>query len=222
MIEFLVFVSAGYLLGSVPFGLIASKVLRGVDVRDYGSGTTGMTNVQRTVGTRAAAVVLVLDILKPMPAVVLARIFTDSPGVEVAAAFAAIVGHNWPVFVGFKGGRGIATGWGGLFILSPITGILAGAVGAPTIAIWRFVSLGSLLGAFSGAALLVALAVAGVEPLPYAWYGLLGATLVVARHMENIRRLLRGRERKLGQRAEMTEAQPKTGRGRGLRWPRSV
>jgi glycerol-3-phosphate acyltransferase PlsY len=220
--DYLLLVPLGYLLGSIPFGLIASQLLKGVDLREHGSGRTGMTNVMRTVGTRAAIVVLVLDMGKSVVAVVLARVFSDSPGVEPAAALAAIVGHNWPVFVGFKGGRGIATGWGGLFILSPLSGLVATAIGAPTVAIWRYMSLGSILGAGSGAVTLVILSVIGFEPLAYAWYGLIAGPLVIIRHRDNIQRLIRGEERKLSRHSAENMAQHDSDRDKGLRWRRSV
>ena len=148
--SYLFLILVGYLLGSLPFGLMAGRLVKGVDVRDFGSGSTGSTNVQRTVGTPAAVVVLLLDTAKSVLAVLLARLFSDAPGVEVAAALAAIAGHNWPVFIGFKGGRGIAPGVGGLLILSPVSGLIALAVALPTIALWRYVSLGSLLGGGPG------------------------------------------------------------------------
>lgn len=202
MTEFLVFAVVGYLLGSVPFGLIAGRLFSNVDVRDHGSGTTGMTNVIRTVGVPAGILVLGLDMSKTVLAVVLARIFTDSLGVEVVAAIAAILGHNWPLYSGFKGGRGTAPGWGGLFVLSPIAGVVASVVGLLTVAVSRYVSLGSLVGATSGAATLVVLSLLDVDLLAYVWYGPIGVTIIIVRHKDNIQRLLRGEERKLGHRAE--------------------
>ena len=104
MIAYLVMVPVGYLLGSLPFGLIIGMVAKRIDVRDFGSGKTGMTNVMRTIGVRAAILALLLDMGKSIVSVVLARIFFDSHGVEAAAALAALIGHNWPIFVGFRGG----------------------------------------------------------------------------------------------------------------------
>ena len=112
MIAYLVMIPIGYLLGAIPFGLILGKLFRGVDVREYGSGKTGMTNVMRTAGVLPALLSLALDMGKAVLAVVLARAFFDSRGAEAAAAIAAVMGHNWPVFVGFRGGRGTAPGWG--------------------------------------------------------------------------------------------------------------
>ena len=220
--DYLSLVAAGYLLGSLPFGVIAGRVFGGVDVRDYGSGSAGSTNVLRTVGVKIAVPVLFLDMGKTVLAVVIARLFSDSPGVEAAAALAAVVGHNWPVFIGFKGGKGIAPGWGGLLILSPVSGLVAGAVGLPVVAIWRYVSLGSILGTGVGAVTLIALSLADIVPLAFAWYGIIAAPLVVFQHRENIQRLIRSEERKLGEPAGETKSQGKTDGGKGIRWPKSV
>lgn len=202
MTDFLIFSLAGYLLGSVPFGLIAGRLFSNIDVREHGSGMTGMTNVIRTVGIWAGILVLSLDMGKTVLAVVLARYFTDSLNIEVVAAITAIMGHNWPLYSKFKGGRGVAPGWAGLIILSPIAGIVASLVGLLTIAISRYVSLGSIVGTTSGAITLIVLSLLDVDPLAYIWYGPIGATIIVVRHKENIQRLLTGKERKLGHRSE--------------------
>ena len=202
MTDFLIFSLVGYLLGSVPFGLIAGRLFSNIDVREHGSGMTGMTNVIRTVGMWAGILVLSLDMGKTVLAVVLARYFTDSLNIEVVAAITAIMGHNWPLYSKFKGGRGVAPGWAGLIILSPIAGIVASLVGLITIAISRYVSLGSIVGTTSGAITLIVLSLLDVDPLAYIWYGPIGATIIVVRHKENIQRLLTGKERKLGHRSE--------------------
>ena len=151
LLPYIVMLPAGYLLGSLPFGLILGKLSKGVDVRDYGSGSTGMTNVMRTAGAPAAALTLLLDMCKAVVAVLIARWLFDAPGAEaLAGALAALAGHNWPVFVGFRGGKGTAAGWGALIILSPISGLVATLVGVPTVALTRYVSLGSILGTLSG------------------------------------------------------------------------
>jgi len=222
VIEYLVIVPTAYLLGSVPFGIIAGRLFSGVDVREHGSGRTGMTNVWRTVGVRIAIPVLLLDMGKSILAVALAMYFFDSPGLDAAAALAAVAGHNWPVLAGFKGGRGTAPGWGGLIILSPVAGLVAGVLGVSMVVISRYASLGSLLGAGSGCVILVALSVAGVEPLAYAWYGAIGGTLVFVLHKDNIVRLIRGNERKIGQPAEDIGPSPEAGGEKGLRWPKSA
>ena len=203
MIEYLVMVPISYLLGSIPFGLIAGKLVKHVDIRSYGSGTTGMTNVLRTVGRRAAVLVLILDTGKAVVAVVVARVIFDSTGAEVVAALVVLVGHNWPVFIRFRGGRGTASGWGGLLILSPISGLIAVSIWVPLTAITRYVSLGSLAATTLGSLAIIVLAAMGHAPLVYTWFGAIGGLLVVARHRDNIQRLIRGTERKLGQRAEI-------------------
>ncbi len=126
----------GYLLGAIPFGLIIGRLTKGIDLREYGSHRTGATNALRTLGTRAAAAVFALDVAKGVAAVLLARlVFAGDPMVEWAAALAglaAIVGHNWSAFIGFTGGRGVATSAGALgamsvwtiFILAPIVAVV--------------------------------------------------------------------------------------------------
>ena len=136
---------------------------------------------------------------KGVLAVIIARLFFDSYGVEAAAALAVLFGHNWPVFIKFRGGRGTASGWGGLLILSPIAGLFATLIGLSLVAVTRYVSLGSIMAASLGSLALIALAVLGWEPLVYSWYGIVGGTLIVVRHWDNIRRLLDGTERKIGQ-----------------------
>lgn len=216
MIAYIVMIPVSYLLGALPFGLILGKIFGGVDVREYGSGKTGMTNVLRTAGLPAALLALALDMGKAVLAVLLARIFFDSPGVEAAAAVAALVGHNWPVFVGFRGGRGTAPGWGALIILSPLAGLVATLIGLSAVALSRYVSLGSILGTLSGIITLIALAVLGVVVegasddfwfayTEYIWFAVIGAALVIGLHKDNIQRLISGTERKLGQSALPTE-----------------
>lgn len=218
----MVMVAVGYFLGSLPFGLIAGRVFRRVDIRRHGSGKTGMTNVLRTVGAPAAALVLLLDMGKAVLVVVLARILSDERGVEVAAALAALVGHNWSPFIGFRGGRGTAPGWGSLLILSPVSGLVATVVGVPLVGLTRYVSLGSVTATIAGCVTLVVLSATGHAPLVYVWFAAIGGTLVVGRHRDNIWRLLRGQERKIGQRAEGVPGEAKPARRKGLRWPRSA
>ena len=191
-----------YLLGSIPFGLIAGKLFGRIDVRDYGSGSTGMTNVIRTVGVPVGAFVLLLDMGKGVGAVALARYALDAPeAAQAAAALAAIAGHNWPVFIGFRGGRGTATGWGSLLMLWPVAGLVASIVGVGLVAITRYVSLGSVVATLVGCALLAVLCLIGAAPMGLIWFAAIGCAFVVGKHRGNIERLLKGEERKLGQSA---------------------
>ena len=223
MTEYLVFVPLGYLLGAIPFGLIAGKLFGGVDVRDHGSGSTGMTNVMRTVSPPVAILVLALDMGKAAGAVVLARIIADAPMVETLTGISVIVGHSWSAFIGFSGGKGTATGWGALFALSPIAGIVASVIGVGLVALTRYVSLGSIVAATLGSLTLAVLALVNDSvPLEYALYGAVGAPIILLKHRDNIQRLIKGDERKLGQRVDTVPDPTGTQRGKGLRWPRSA
>jgi len=194
----------GYIIGSIPFGFIAGRLISGVDVRNHGSGMTGMTNVVRTMGYRIGIPVLLLDLSKGITTVLLVRIITPTatPGIESISALAVIIGHIWPVFAGFRGGRGIAPGLGGLMALEPTTGLIAGMTGAITIAISRYVSLGSILGTVSGSVVLIILYLNGNIPVEYIWYVSIGAPLVIIKHKDNISRLINGNERRIGKRSE--------------------
>ena len=222
MTDYLVLIAMGYAIGSLPIGLIVGWVLSRADIRRYGSGSTGTTNVLRAVGRPAAVLVLLLDMGKPMIAVVAARALSDTASVEAAAALAVLVGHIWPAFAGFKGGKGAASGWGGLLILAPISGLVAPIVVFPFLLITRYMSLGSLIGATTGAAVLIAISATGHGPMGYIWFGAVGTPLIIARHKDNIKRLLRGEEPKLGQGEGVTGPDYKSGRRKSLRWPRSA
>lgn len=223
MIEYLIFVPLGYLLGAIPFGYIAGKLFGGVDVRDHGSGSIGMTNVMRTVSPPVAILVLALDMTKAAGAVLAARFLADAPLVETLTGVAVILGHSWSVFIGFSGGKGTATGWGALFALSPIAGIVASIIGVGLVAITRYVSLGSIVAATLGALTLAVVAVVNdAVPLEYALYGAVGAPIILLKHRDNIQRLLNGDERKLGQKVDTVPEPTDTERGKSLRWPRSA
>lgn len=187
----------GYLVGSIPSGLLVSKLSRGIDLRQYGSGSTGATNTLRILGLRASAVVLGGDLLKGFLVVLLARYSLGSTSAEVLAALAAILGHNWPIFARFKGGRGVATGLGGLFAMLPWVGLACVAVFLAAIALFRYASLGSLMGVLTALLLTAVLVLWGQNPAEYLLYGLLGAPLIVFQHRENIARLLSGKESRL-------------------------
>ncbi|MBM3939797.1 MAG: glycerol-3-phosphate 1-O-acyltransferase PlsY [SAR202 cluster bacterium] len=195
-------VPLAYLAGSVPWGLIIVKVVKGVDVRRYGSGKTGMTNVLRTAGRTAAIVVFAADASKAFAMVSLARLLTDDSAVHASAAAAVIVGHIWPVFAGFRGGRGIVTGMATTAVLVPWTAIVGLGVFIPVVAATRYISLGSVLGVTAVVVAFAAFVVVGMAPTAYLVYAVGCGTLIVWMHRDNIGRLLKGTERKLGQRAE--------------------
>jgi glycerol-3-phosphate acyltransferase PlsY len=195
--KYLVMLPLAYLLGSIPWGYLLLHWSRGVDVREYGSGRTGMTNVLRTGGGRMAVAVLLLDLGKGAVAVLLAREILGTSG-EVAAGLLALVGHNWPVFLNFKGGRGIATGMGALAVIAPIAAVIGMVVFIPVTLISRYLSLGSVTGVVTASLSLLALAVLGIYSTTYAWYAVIGGSVIIWQHRDNIQRLWHGTERRLG------------------------
>lgn len=191
-------VAVAYLLGSISFGFLIARYARRTDIRRAGSGNPGATNVLRTLGWKAAAPVLLLDILKGTLAVLFARWIGTGPLVQSVAALAAVAGHDWPVWLRFKGGRGVATSVGALAVFAPVPTGIAAAVFAATVGLTRYVSLGSLLGsAAMFPAMLVIWAVAsGAVPQGYLVYAAIGPILIWVAHADNIDRLIHGTERK--------------------------
>ena len=193
---------SAYFIGALPSGIIVGKAWRGVDIRNYGSGSSGTTNVLRTLGGRAAAVTLVIDFLKGTAPVLAVRLvagpleLSATDWLTAATGISAIVGHTWPVYVGFKGGKGIATGWGALAGMSPI-GAGAGLVGVAVIAATRYVSLGALIGAGTALVITVVLAVGWGASYAHVVYTVVGCSLILVRHTENIDRLMKGTERRV-------------------------
>ena len=194
-----------YLLGAVPFGFLIARFVRRIDVREYGSGNTGASNVLRAAGLWPALVVLVLDTGKGVLAVVVAKVMDVSPALEVAAALSVLIGHNWSVFLRFRGGKGSATGIGSFCAMSPLAGLIMLSVGLPFVAFFRYVSLGAIIGAVTAVVTMLLLAIVapalhlGVPSLTYVLYPVIGAPIVLIKHRDNIRRLLSGQERKLGE-----------------------
>ena len=198
IIQYSVVLPLAYLLGSVSWGYILLQLKMGVDVREYGSGRTGMSNVLRTGGVKSAAVVLTLDIAKGVVAVVIARTVIATDGAEVAAALIVLVGHNWPVFLRFKGGRGILTALGGLALMVPVAAIVATATFLTITALSRYISLGSVVGVVIGALAIMALALSGLNSATYMVYGFIACAMIVWQHRDNIQRIRDGNERRLG------------------------
>jgi acyl phosphate:glycerol-3-phosphate acyltransferase len=197
-------IAGGYLLGAIPVGLLVGRLAGNVDLRDLGSRRTGATNATRTLGWRWGALVLLLDVAKGVGAVVLARfVFRDAAAVEwvaAAAGLAAVVGHNWSAFIGFRGGRGVATTGGGLLALAPLA-VLA-VVPAMLLIVWRtrYVSAASLAGAGGAMLATAALAAAGLGSWAAFGYAVGAGGLVIASHGDNIARLRAGTERRIGER----------------------
>lgn len=206
----------GYLLGSIPSGVLVSRLFGKPDPRTQGSGKTGATNALRTMGLGPALLVVTLDIAKGVAAVLIARFvwFPIGTGASLAqhnlqawgeavGGFAALLGHNYSVFIGFKGGRGVATGGGAIGAISPLA-LLIGLIGLIVpVAVTRYVSLGSMVSAAISGLTMLVLALTGSFGVygPHAVFALVGAGFIILAHRDNIDRLVHGRERKFGEKA---------------------
>ncbi|MEE9583334.1 MAG: glycerol-3-phosphate 1-O-acyltransferase PlsY [Dehalococcoidales bacterium] len=212
--RFIMVALIGYLLGSIPFGLIISKWKAKIDIRQYGSGRTGGTNVLRMLGKKAFLTVAFLDVLKGALAVLIAGLIfgqdylvVGNSGLgllfaQVIAALAAVAGHIWPIFIKFKGGRGVATFFGGLVALSPVAALFGGEALIIGAGLSGFASLGSIIGVVGAYAILVPLTIIYGSPIEYLGYALIGTLLILFVHRGNIKRLLAGKERRLSQKAK--------------------
>jgi glycerol-3-phosphate acyltransferase PlsY len=181
--------------------MIVARIYGNVDLTTQGSGRTGATNVLRTMGKGAAAVAFVGDFLKGLVAVLVIRytVANGSTWPELIAAIASVIGHSYSVFIGFKGGRGVVTGFGATIVAAPLLMVVAFALGAGLVALTRYVSLGSVVGAILGGLFMCAFAVWTGDPAWAVW-GVLVGGFIVAAHRDNIERLMAGTERKLGER----------------------
>lgn len=226
VLMFIAVVVLGYLCGSIPCGVFISKRYTKQDVTKVGTGKTGMTNVLRTAGRKAAAISLVLDIIKGALAVGIAwliflgnsdtaTVFTFKETAKVLAGLAAIAGHNWSIFLKFKGGRGVATFMGALAGLywpaAVLGGVLIFLVGLRT----KYMSMGSLVGAVGAFFLLTAFYIikidflrSGPMPVEYSAYVLIGVLFVWVMHRDNITRLYNGTERKIGEKHKTPTTEP--------------
>ena len=205
------FLAVAYLLGSIPFGYLLVKYVftRGEDVRQIGSGGTGATNVTRRAGPTAGLLTYLLDVGKGIAAVALMRLVAEGDYFWIGAAgIAAIVGHIFPIFLGFRGGKGVATGVGIYVLMAPYSVIAALVLFAATVFFTRYVSLGSLVAA------------GALPALTWLFYGILQThphftamiiiavcafALILFAHRENVRRLMRGEEKKVGMRVEQRD-----------------
>lgn len=195
MLPFVVFILS-YLIGSISFSYLITKKIKKIDIRKTGSGNAGATNTQRVLGTRWAVGVLLLDVLKGIVCVLIARVLGLADWAVVAAGLCAIIGHDFPVYFGFKGGKGVATTIGVFLLIFPLYALIAGVIAILSIILTRYVSLGSLIFLLFTP---VFVWLIGKGP----WQVLIPAFLIAAlayyQHRANIGRLIHGNENKLGQ-----------------------
>jgi glycerol-3-phosphate acyltransferase PlsY len=222
LIRYLLVIAGGYLIGSIPFGFLIGRLFAKVDVRKYGSGKMGTTNVMRVAGKKAAAIVFILDMSKGAIAVLAAWLilrgeYQADVGTAVwymlrtapaVAALAAIAGHIWPIFLKFKGGRGVATYYGGMFALCPAVAFFSGQVFLLGASTTKFMSLASIAGAVASYVIMVPLVFLSGFPWENLLYGAVGSLAIIIMHRDNIVRLFNGKERKLGEQVEVTGNQP--------------
>ncbi len=200
-----------YLLGAIPFALIFGWLMGKIDITKHGSGNIGGTNVLRTVGTRAAIVVVILDLCKAFLAVWLAKIIMGSDflliddfslnwqGAQVLAAIMVMVGHNWSVYIKFRGGKGVATYFGSWFAMNPAAGLFGGIIVIMTASLTRYVSLGSILGALGVVILMIVLTLFHDFPPIYLVYSIIAVIMIIYQHRANIGRLQTRTELRIGE-----------------------
>jgi glycerol-3-phosphate acyltransferase PlsY len=194
-----------YLLGSIPFGYLIVRWQRGVDVRATGSGSIGATNVMRNLGILGFVATFILDVGKGLLAVLLASKLTfENPTWVATAACAAVLGHCFPVWLRFRGGKGVATGVGVFIALAPWQVVLVLAIFAVVVAIWRYVSLGSIV---ATAAFPVLVLLVKHPPIQMVLGAAGAAAIIIARHHANIARLLKGTESKVGRKKAVGSGQ---------------
>jgi len=191
----ILFLVISYLVGSISFAYFICRRFYNTDIRQYGSGNPGSTNVLRVLGVKPALMVFAADLLKGLLMVLLGRLF-GGENLALLSAIAVVIGHDWSIFLNFKGGKGIATSFGVIIGLSPKIGLIVFIIGITVIFLSRFVSLGSITAATSLPILLLVFK----YPAKHVITGLVLGAIAVYRHKDNIERLLAGNENKIGQR----------------------
>ncbi len=196
-----VFLLISYLFGAIPFGLLITRWRKGIDIREHGSGNIGFTNVLRVVGFKSGIVVLILDIGKGAISVWLARRFTNAEILPVLCGMLAIIGHDWPVYLKFRGGKGVATTIGVFLVLAPWATLVALVIWVASVATTRYVSVGSILFALNLPIATFVLGLFCIRPVTYHAVliaGCVAFVITVFKHRSNIQRLMQGTENRLG------------------------
>jgi len=192
MAEYIIAIVIGYFIGNIAFSYLAGKALKNIDIREHGSGNAGATNTFRVLGAKAGVIVFACDILKGMLAVCIGLWLTGTRLGGMLSGAAAILGHNWPVILNFKGGKGIASSFGLILVLFPKIGVILFVIAVAVIFISHYVSLGSI----SAAVLFPVFLVIFGEPWEICLIGTVLALIAVLRHKDNIIRLSKGEENK--------------------------
>ncbi len=189
----------GYLFGSFPSGYLAGRISKGVDIRSLGSGSTGATNVLRHIGKRAAIAVFLIDVFKGVISILLAKYLLLNDSLQIAVGLSTLIGHIWPVWLNWKGGKAVATGLGIFLGLSWQVGLATLGIFLLMITIFRIVSLASISAALSLPLMMFLSFKNSSISLPFLVISLLAMLLVIWRHRENINRLIKGKEPRIGQ-----------------------
>ncbi len=199
MLSYIIIIIIAYLLGNISTSYIVAKRLTGVDIRTQGSGNAGSTNVLRTLGKKAGAMTFLGDVLKGIMAVVIAQVIARLAGIDVVTAgYVAVVGvvsgHNWPAFLGFRGGKGVATSLGAMIAVNPIIALICFGIFLLIAATTKYVSLASVLGISTSPIIMIF-----IQNKKGILVTLFLAISVIYTHRENLKRLIKGTERKIGQ-----------------------
>ena len=189
----------GYLFGSFPSGYLAGRIVKGVDIRSLGSGSTGATNVLRHIGKRAAIVVFLIDIFKGILSILIAKYFLLNDSWQVAVGLSTLIGHIWPVWLRWRGGKAVATGLGIFLGLSWQVGLATLGVFILMITLFKIVSLASVSAALALPLIMFISFTNSNFSIPFLIISLLAMVLVIWRHRENLIRLIKGKEPKIGQ-----------------------
>ena len=189
----------GYLFGSFPSGYLAGRITKGIDIRSLGSGSTGATNVLRQIGRRAAITVFLLDVFKGVLSILVAKYFLLNDSWQVAMGLSTLIGHIWPVWLNWKGGKAVATGLGIFLGLSWQVGVTTLSIFIVIIALFRIVSLASISSALALPLIMFLSFKTSNFSFPFLIISLLAMALVIWRHRENIVRLIQGKEPRIGQ-----------------------
>ena len=199
----ILFICSSYIIGSIQFGIIISRILGKIDVREYGSGKTGTTNILRTLGVLPAVLVIMLDILKGAFPVIVANSFFDIALMPALGAFFVIVGHCWPIFSSFKGGRGVASAFGGFIVFAPYAALIILLLGILIILFTKYVSLASIVTVFLSSVTIIAMVFLEFLSYEVLFFAMPTALLIEINHLDNMNRLIHGTEAKFGQRVDI-------------------